>query len=350
MSRYQEVIDDFVATYEEEDEVTRFVVLINCGASEDIADLLGLQQRPHVCVLVVDSHRPVMHQANDDDPSGQLFVLLDEGEGTSRGDIPPAETDPDHPSDDDSERENDEDNGQERRQRRRLGSEDPDGGGAGEGSPGGRRVARRRDRQLAESFRQKYYAQGVHYGKPSACVMFDLAYHLQQDSSYLLWLALVGLTDHLVHNRVGSSKYEEWYLKYEDHVAAGGHLDEPAAAEALDGEGGATAAAATCRIAPQQDFRFGLLREWSLWSAMVNSPYVASRLQTYTEKGRQRLEFLLAKLGIPLREARGSFQCGWPLEPSLQPPPALHVLPTVLLVQFYVASSNPPCAPALQST
>ena len=42
---------------------------------------------------------------------------------------------------------------------------------------------------------------------------------------------------------------------------------------------------------------------------MANSPYVASRLQTYTEKGRQRLEFLLAKLGIPLREARGSFQC-----------------------------------------
>lgn len=92
------------------------------------------------------------------------------------------------------------------------------------------------------------YAQGVSYGKPAACIMYDLAYHLSQvrpagrpswlpvcaagfcerlqhalvcrlsltasslsiphllprpqETANMLWLALVGLTDHLVHNRI----------------------------------------------------------------------------------------------------------------------------------------------------
>lgn len=40
------------------------------------------------------------------------------------------------------------------------------------------------------------------YGKPAACVMYDLAYHLGQENAHMLWLALVGLTDHLVHGRI----------------------------------------------------------------------------------------------------------------------------------------------------
>lgn len=58
---------------------------------------------------------------------------------------------------------------------------------------------------------------------------------------------------------------------------------------------------------PQKDFRFGLLWEWSLYEAMTYSPYVAARLQTYTEKGRAALELLLAKLGIPLQQAQSPY-------------------------------------------
>ena len=120
---------------------------------------------------------------------------------------------------------------------------------------------------------------------------------------------------------------------------------------------------------PQDDYRFGLLWEWNLYEAMLYSPYVAARLQTWTgarlplpalaaaaslpqgsksrldsqgqarvgrrgarraathppaslrlrvprpclrcarraEKGRNMLELLLAKLGIPLEEAQRSF-------------------------------------------
>jgi len=305
VSRYQEVSEDFLETYDEDDPVTRYVILINCGASEDLADLLELANRPHVCVIIIDSHRPVAHMVNDCDPQSNVYVLIDrEGEGLSADDIPPADLGDEGDEDDediDSEQENDVDNTPSR-QRRRL-----DGSGPMDDSPRAAGRARRAERKAREDARAAYYAQGVHYGKPSACVLFDIAYHLQQDSSYLLWLALVGLTDHFVHSRISSAKYEEFYLRYESHIAAGGHLDLPAPID--PGVGDATGVVApTCRIAPEDDYRFGLLREWTLWDAMVNSPYVASRLQTYSEKGRQRLEFLLAKLGIPLREARGSFQ------------------------------------------
>lgn len=309
MSRYQEVIDDFLASYDEDDPVTRFVILLNCGASEDVAALLALESRPSVCVIVFDSHRPIMHMAHDNDPSSQIFVVLDaEAEGLLLSDIPTAAgNDEDFDADgagddayDDQESpESPSDNNlggviaspTRRRQRESTGGD-------------GRRQGRR-----SNDARTLYYSQGVHYGKPSACVLYDLSYFLQADCSYFLWLALVGLTDHLVHDKITLTKYDELYLYYEGHVAAAGHLDAPAPLDPMQGDNGTgVAAAPTCRIVPEEDFRFGLLREWNLWESMVNSPYVASRLHTYTEKGRQRLEFLLAKLGIPLREAKASFQ------------------------------------------
>ena len=40
------------------------LILINCGATEDIAKLLDLT--PYIRVIVIDSHRPFHHNLNDD--------------------------------------------------------------------------------------------------------------------------------------------------------------------------------------------------------------------------------------------------------------------------------------------
>lgn len=276
-------MDDFLETYDEDDEVTRYLVLINCGASEDIMDVLQLASRPNVCVIIFDSHRPIMHLANDRDPQSQIFVILDsEAEGLMLDDIPSA-----HEGDE-------------------YGSPYLENSHGNDLSSGEEAKA---DRKTMEDRRMSYYSSGIHYGKPTACVLYDLAYHLRQETSYFLWLAILGLTDHLIHNRMPPEKYEAHYIVYENHVAAGGHLDEPEEVDLVDNQNAIKGVSKpTCRIAREEDYRFGLLREWSLWDSMLNSPYVASRLQTYTEKGRERLEFLLAKIGIPLREARSSFQ------------------------------------------
>ena len=40
------------------------LILINCGATEDVAKLLDLT--PYIRVIVIDSHRPFHHNLNDD--------------------------------------------------------------------------------------------------------------------------------------------------------------------------------------------------------------------------------------------------------------------------------------------
>lgn len=122
--------------------------------------------------------------------------------------------------DDDDDRENDEGNAPPR-QRRRLdsasgslldgdddGAEDGQQGAGGErangaiNSPRSRRVERERELRRQNDELNQYYSRGARYGKPSACVLFDLAHMMHRDTSYLLWLALVGLTDQYVHNKM----------------------------------------------------------------------------------------------------------------------------------------------------
>lgn len=60
-----------------------------------------------------------------------------------------------------------------------------------------------------------------------------------------------------------------------------------------------------CRLI--DDFQFPLLRSWTLYDAMLHAPKIALQLQTYTEKGRRKLEALLAKLGFLLSDCKRSF-------------------------------------------
>ena len=50
------------------------------------------------------------------------------------------------------------------------------------------------------------------------------------------------------------------------------------------------------RISHEVDYRFMLLRNWSLYDAMYYSDYVGSQLRIWTSIGQQNLERLLAKV------------------------------------------------------
>lgn len=60
-----------------------------------------------------------------------------------------------------------------------------------------------------------------------------------------------------------------------------------------------------------QDFRFTLMRHWSLYDAMLHSTYVAARMHTYTDQGQRRLNDLLAKMGFLIRDCKLDYG-GWP--------------------------------------
>ena len=61
------------------------------------------------------------------------------------------------------------------------------------------------------------------------------------------------------------------------------------------------------RVQYSEEFRFSMLRHWSLYDAMTHSPYVATRLQTWREHGRASLHSLLAHLGLPLDACKQQF-------------------------------------------
>lgn len=83
------------------------------------------------------------------------------------------------------------------------GSEAEDDEGASEPSArrqrldeAGRRADARRARRQAAAQREAsleaYYSQGVSYGKPAACLMFDLATYLGHETSHMLWYGVNG--------------------------------------------------------------------------------------------------------------------------------------------------------------
>lgn len=75
------------------------------------------------------------------------------------------------------------------------------------------------------------------------------------------------------------------------------------------------------------DFRFMLLRHWSLYESLLHSSYVAVRLQTWASKGRTTIEDMLTAMGLPLQQAKLSY--GAPLCSSLRLTPSVVEVPRV---------------------
>ena len=62
---------------------------------------------------------------------------------------------------------------------------------------------------------------------------------------------------------------------------------------------------------PCEDFRFPLMRQWSVREALVHSRYVAVRLQTWQDKGRRQVDELLSNMGLALKHCKQDF-CAYP--------------------------------------
>ena len=80
---------------------------------------------------------------------------------------------------------------------------------------------------------------------------------------------------------------------------------------AIDDEGGAHSSRRVPdegRISVNnQEYRMMLNRHWSVYEAMFHSHYESTQLSTWVEKGRQRLDTFLAKMGISKKECQQPF-------------------------------------------
>jgi cell division control protein 45 len=103
------------------------------------------------------------------------------------------------------------------------------------------------------------------------------------------------MSDQVVHERISPEQYMSEVTKYHPLVKnmyLGGDEDTPAAHTPSDS------------ISPVDDYRFMLYRHWNLYDSMYYSRYIASKLGIWKHSGKQMLDTLLARMGLPLDECR----------------------------------------------
>jgi cell division control protein 45 len=157
-------------------------------------------------------------------------------------------------------------------------------------------IALEREKRAERRRRLVEYYRGSSYGSASAQVAYSLARDLQRDSNELLWLAIVGCSEQFVLERIGTERY----LAAVDALAndvlknnpalrprrAGDDEANPLAAMGLGDDGEASqldddqtaVQMSHGYIAASDEYRFMLLRHWTLYDAMLHSRYVATRL------------------------------------------------------------------------
>jgi cell division control protein 45 len=160
-------------------------------------------------------------------------------------------------------------------------------------------------------------------------MMYSLASELGREDNDLLWLAIVGVTSMELYGR--SSAGVAVPVRSSEARPASGWLgmrgarirqllrDEVRRLNPPEVGNGRVLPESTgiipttarspedtsIRLSPEP--KFLLIRHWSLYDSMLHSPYLFSRLKTWSETGLKRLHKLLAKMGVSLVQCKQSY-------------------------------------------
>lgn len=273
------------------------VVLINWGCHRDLHRLLKLGTE--VRIFVIDSHRPI-HLHNLSKQNDQVIVLYSDDDEHQADlvydfDVTALANASDLNSDDEIGEDSDSDDDSENeayegvRKRSKLSEEsssDPV--------------------KLYGKLKAEYYKLGTFHGKPSGCLMFDLAHSLRKNTNELLWLACVSLADQFVHERLTDERYQAGVMELEQYINISGNLESITSVTLKDGT--QIQAPENSRIFYEDEPRLMLLREWNLFDSMLCSSYIATKLKTWNDNGLKKLKLLLARMGFPLVDCQKKFQ------------------------------------------
>lgn len=119
--------------------------------------------------------------------------------------------------------------------------------------------------------------------------IYLLATVLERADNDLLWYAILGLTHQYVAARIDRDRYEAYQGLFLDEVARLNAAPLPGVGKVPNPDDRS--------ISASDELRFMLFRHWNLYEAMLHSGYVAGRMGIWKERGRKRLQGLLAKMG-----------------------------------------------------
>ncbi|XP_003974984.2 cell division control protein 45 homolog [Takifugu rubripes] len=277
---------DLGTAFLEHKEQFQYFVLINCGANVDLLEML--QPDDDSVFYICDTHRPVDVVNVYNDTQIKLLIKQDDDLGVPSYDDIFRDDDGDEEGGDSG---NESDEGSEPSGKRRRFDE-----GAVE-----RRIERQRAKREWEARRREIlfdYEQYEYHGTSAAMMLFELAWMLTKDTKDMLWWAIIGLTDQLVHDKITRMKYITDVGTMQRHVSRHNHRNE-------DDE---NSLSIDCmRISFEYDLRLTLYQHWSLYESICNSCYTSSSFKLWTLNGQKKLQEFLADMGLPLKQVRQKF-------------------------------------------
>ena len=256
-------------------EGTVSILMINCGANQSLSDVIPVDTTVHL----VDSHRPI-HLDNIEHDNVLVWQQGDVEEYFNRC------------------------KRISKKRRKRLDSETE---------------TQTPDDSLPEtddyiSIESHYYSSNWH-GPPSSTLFCHIALDIMpQAPDNLLWYAAVSASHFFLMRRISHAQYDALIGKYL-LIVARRNVHKPAteyAGEDLQEQDSYH----TIRLESNVEHHLFLLRHNSLWDALVESSYVASRLRLYnTENGENQLRRLLhGQLGLKEEDCRVEWTLAWNAE------------------------------------
>ncbi|XP_054283737.1 cell division control protein 45 homolog isoform X1 [Macrosteles quadrilineatus] len=290
-------IQDMITAYEEHASEVKYVILVNCGGTLDIVEIL--QPEPDVIFYIVDNHRPtdVCNIYNNE----QIYIVPKPGDEETIPDFDDifGNDDTDEEVNSEEEEVDSETEGESRGAKRQRLNEAS--------------ILRQRERRLWEEKRNRImfdYTQFTYYGRSSAILMYELAWKLSKDNVDVLWWGIVGVTSQLVLRQVTVERYQSEIERITLHI---GRLCPPITTTD-DDQSSVHSRSETCsnyttatRVTGDKDLSLTLYRHWTVEQSLRHSLETATRLRLWTIRGEKRLQQLLAEMGLPLVESRQLF-------------------------------------------
>lgn len=222
---------DLEELYAAHGEVSKNIILINCGATLDLIDLL---QPPEDSVFyIIDSLRPL--EVRNVYNGIQIKIICLQNElGIEQKSVPEFEDifDEDEEEDKDEDEEGDEDDEEDdteirsdedeaemaerlrarkKNKRRRF---DPDYL---------EKMQKRRDWEAKRSKILFEYYKYTYHRCASSLVLFDLAWKSAKDNNDLLWWSIIGVSEQLVNAKIDRDLYTRYVVELNSHVLRHNH-------------------------------------------------------------------------------------------------------------------------------
>ncbi|XP_075212608.1 cell division cycle protein 45 [Lycorma delicatula] len=299
-------VTDLITAFHDHLQDMKYVILVNCGGTVDLVDLIEPEE--DVVIFVIDSHRPT-DLCNIYSLSQIRLVALpgDDEQIPAFGDV----------------FEGSEDEGEENEGEEGNESENADSGNSDEEYEGRQAkrlrlaeetIIKRRNKRQWEEKRNRIifeYSQFTYLGRCSSVIIFELLWKVSKGNLDVLWWAIVGLTSYLI---LGDSAHDMYLEELQNLRKYVDELSNKKRSSILNGElitsqdeASNSRSGSFLSITPENDMNLAVYRHWTVEASLRHSMFTAVHLKLWTKRGEQRLQQLLAEMGLPLVQSRQLF-------------------------------------------